>query len=54
MQQPPLEVISIEKWFKSYKFDNLNTGYSGEWFIRKLKEMVYDTITPTFRKRVSK
>lgn len=32
-------VISIERWFRSVAFAGLATGYSGDWFIRNLREM---------------
>lgn len=32
-------IKSIEKWFLSPNFDALATGYSGEYFLRKLREM---------------
>lgn len=44
-ERQSLEIITIERWFRSNKFEILATGYSGEWFIKKLREMAREGTT---------
>lgn len=48
-QKSELEIIT--RWFYSNKFEDLKTGCSGDYFIRKLDEMVEEDLKPT-RKRL--
>lgn len=33
-------ILTLEKWFRSDKFSDLDTEHSGEWFIKNLRELV--------------
>lgn len=45
------ELENITRWFRSSNFDDMKTGCSGDYFIKKLDEMVEDDMQVA-RKRV--
>lgn len=47
-------IDTLERWFKSHKFDDLCTGYSGQWFIDKLRELAVEGKKPGEKVRLEK